>query len=293
MEALKNKIGQTLPKGLLYHYTSIDGVMGILENSEVWATSILHLNDTKEYFEGAAIIDEVFKKKKRNSRKYKNFFMDVEQTIDFFTEKDVFVTSFSEHADQLSQWRGYTPQNSGYSIGFDFHRNKFSAGNTKWVGENGSFFLVKCIYDDTKKYEMAEALADQFKEQWLAEEKTDWKMGKKRIGQASVVFYKFFRTVLASACKNSSFKEEAEWRFVYISPSKEKFRFRKGLSSITPFIQIPLHTNSDDEPAHISEVVIGPTPDKQLTKSSLERFIETKTALSIPVRLSTIPFRSW
>jgi hypothetical protein len=69
--------------------------MGILENSEVWATSILNLNDTNEYVEGAAIIDRVFERKRIHS-KHKDFYSEVEQTDNYFTEKDVFVTSFSE-----------------------------------------------------------------------------------------------------------------------------------------------------------------------------------------------------
>ena len=32
----------------LYHYTDADGLKGIVENEEIWLTSVLHLNDPSE-----------------------------------------------------------------------------------------------------------------------------------------------------------------------------------------------------------------------------------------------------
>ena len=37
------------PPSILYHYTSQEGLLGIIKNREVWATDISYLNDTKEY----------------------------------------------------------------------------------------------------------------------------------------------------------------------------------------------------------------------------------------------------
>ena len=40
--------GQAEPE-LLYHYTTLDGLLGILDKRELWATGISYLNDTFEY----------------------------------------------------------------------------------------------------------------------------------------------------------------------------------------------------------------------------------------------------
>ena len=301
MNELRNKIGEKLPDQPLYHYTSMDGLMGILENKEIYASSILHLNDTKEYFEGVSIIDEVFKKKKAGARQDQNFFDDVEKTKDIFNEKDVFVSSFSEHDDQLSQWRGYTPANSGYSVGFDFIRDKFTEKNTKWLDKDGSFILSQCIYDEAKKYKKADQLVDQFAAQWR-DDRNEPEIGlqtgsqKWHVAPRSVIFYLFFRTVLASVCKNSSFSEEVEWRLIYIKPDKSMIKFRKGLSSLIPYMKIPLDPSppeSSDKYAEICRVVIGPTPNKDLAESALKRFIETSDKSIISVSQSAIPYRSW
>ncbi len=34
---------------ILYHFTNQQGLLGIVENKEIWATQIQYLNDTSEY----------------------------------------------------------------------------------------------------------------------------------------------------------------------------------------------------------------------------------------------------
>jgi hypothetical protein len=53
------------PPDHLYHYTSIEGLMGILTNRSLWATEIYFLNDTQElrYSDGVLkkVCDELLK----------------------------------------------------------------------------------------------------------------------------------------------------------------------------------------------------------------------------------------
>ena len=37
------------PPGPLFHYTDANGLLGILEHKEIWATDALHLNDAQEF----------------------------------------------------------------------------------------------------------------------------------------------------------------------------------------------------------------------------------------------------
>jgi hypothetical protein len=51
---------QVEPK-LLYHYTTLDGLLGILDKKELWATGISYLNDTSEFEAGKnALFDLMF-----------------------------------------------------------------------------------------------------------------------------------------------------------------------------------------------------------------------------------------
>ena len=33
---------------ILYHYTSLEGLLGIIESKSIWATNVLYLNDASE-----------------------------------------------------------------------------------------------------------------------------------------------------------------------------------------------------------------------------------------------------
>jgi hypothetical protein len=43
----------------LYHYTTIEGLKGILESEEIWATDVDYLNDGSEYVYAERFIEDV------------------------------------------------------------------------------------------------------------------------------------------------------------------------------------------------------------------------------------------
>jgi len=148
------KVTQTL-----YHYTTARGLIGILKQKKIWATHINYLNDKKEFIDA---MDE-FKKQIKHLRpnvpkptvtvtphrthmenspteKY-------ESVLEFLQiiHGEVYVTSFSEEHDQLSQWRGYCAKGPGFSIGFNLAKLK------KLVKRIPNGWLKKCIYEPRVK----------------------------------------------------------------------------------------------------------------------------------------------
>src|ERR1039458_2675682 len=47
------------PTGLIYHYTTADGLKGIIEKNELWASSAYFLNDSAEITYGYGVLKEV------------------------------------------------------------------------------------------------------------------------------------------------------------------------------------------------------------------------------------------
>src|SRR4051794_29757589 len=96
--------------GTLMHYTTDDGLLGILRTKSIWASHIFYLNDTSEYqliFERAR--DLVTRLNVlRNLAKEAPLLAGAIQTDLRPAGWDVFVASFSETWDDLSQWRAYT-----------------------------------------------------------------------------------------------------------------------------------------------------------------------------------------
>ncbi|MGR2681557.1 DUF2971 domain-containing protein [Chromobacterium haemolyticum] len=112
---------------LLYHYTSIDSVIPILQSRSIFATDIHFLNDKKELQAGLHSIFEYV----NNVEMPKKFTQEVceairgqlrtiAETIKKNLElRDLFITSFTDKSDSLRQWMSYTKPNCGYAIGFD------------------------------------------------------------------------------------------------------------------------------------------------------------------------------
>ena len=126
---------------ILYHYTDLNGLMGIINDKCLWATDIRYLNDFSEMTYAFDFVSERIKsfmetipsedrhrlglrtRLDDEARTEYEFFEDLEKVItgikrspDNFTS---FVCSFSKNDDRLSQWRGYSPSKGGYCIAFE------------------------------------------------------------------------------------------------------------------------------------------------------------------------------
>src|SRR5437016_3144985 len=100
---------------VLYHYTNLRGLEGILRSRTLWATHIQHMNDRSEYLHFADMA--VGKLKDILSRRTEpEFIRELKNTIKNVKALDplVFVLSLSEAGDLLSQWRAY----GEFAIGF-------------------------------------------------------------------------------------------------------------------------------------------------------------------------------
>ena len=96
---------------IIYHYCSVESFKAIIENKTLWLSSVYNLNDYKEIH---WIKDKIFKKinnssTKDNFIKYKSF-----ENLYSKQLSNVYIASFSQGSDLLSQWRAYA--NDGYVL---------------------------------------------------------------------------------------------------------------------------------------------------------------------------------
>ena len=59
MEEIRKLTGQLFgdtPKGLLYHYTTLTGLLGIVGSKKLWASDIRYMNDSAELKHSADLI---------------------------------------------------------------------------------------------------------------------------------------------------------------------------------------------------------------------------------------------
>ena len=124
---------------ILYHYTTQQGFLGIFKEKALWASSIRHLNDSTEFnyaFDIASRLLGNGEKFRESVTQAKELLLTLRQAL------GLYIVSFSSHPDQLSQWRAYCREGSGFNIGFD------SQGLETLAKRRGGT-LQKCTYDET------------------------------------------------------------------------------------------------------------------------------------------------
>jgi DUF2971 family protein len=138
------------PDDYLYHYTTPEGLMGIVKNQELWATSVFFLNDIAEFKHGIELgrdhLEALFNNTEKTKEHDTHSLQSAIEGIKVFQHsKDttIYVCSFSEEPDDLSQWRAYCPM-GGFAIGFPKERL------WKLAGHRGYSF-GGCIYSAKDK----------------------------------------------------------------------------------------------------------------------------------------------
>ena len=119
---MKDKRDNMNPPKILYHYTNAHGLFGMTKFKKIWASSYRYMNDSKEFEYGFDLIEEIYPKPDTFSlRSYipeQSFAEHLKRKKWDYESDCLFVASFSEDENSLSQWRAYAGPHSGYAIGF-------------------------------------------------------------------------------------------------------------------------------------------------------------------------------
>lgn len=250
------------PSGLIYHYTSQTGLLGIVKEKCVGATSAHYQNDSKE-FQHALELSKGVIETLRNSNpptEEERLLRAMRQTLDSIQQVNIFVSSFSEHKDMLSQWRGYCPRGNGFSIGFDYSRLKAI------VGTQG-FRLVPCVYGPSEHYQLVSELINDTLSAFRGDLAGSVHIKHALRNRSNEYMNRMF--ALAPIIKHSTFSEESEWRTVSFPTASDhpQVAYREGVSMLTPYFILNVATGGSSLP--IREVVVGPTPHMNLATSSV------------------------
>jgi hypothetical protein len=295
---------------LLYHYTTEEGLYGILKSDSIWATHCRFMNDTSER-QGA--LDFILKELDQLRIDGKiTVFNQVAETFkksmnDIFQLFDTFIVSFSRErniqgasdismeGDRLSQWRGYSSSGSGYSLGFQEDRLK----KIKFDSDNKSdeippINLSQCMYLNEDKIQKAHRfLQDTFREfQFRVSQEKTARSDAAEYGQMPVILN--YIDFLAKF-KHLSFKEENESRMsVYIFNEIEyldKIKYRDGKYGRIPYVEIRLGLKEQDCP--LKRIVVGPSPNKDQAVVRLRIELKQMGIQGVEVVPSKIPYRNW
>ncbi|SPO67883.1 DUF2971 domain-containing protein [Pseudomonas sp. JV241A] len=287
---------------ILFHYTSQAGLLGVLRSNGVWASHTGFLNDASECSHAFDLAKSMVGTILDTDDYLDVFSWELRRFLQLMRAPEIYVTSFSEKPDLLSQWRGYCPGGSGVCIGVD--KNLLNG----FCEENG-FRFERCIYEreelEKKLHELIdecwkkfpapplgraeyEALpvvkAVQFSEEYR--ELVNFGGGKLE-ADAALKWFGNELTQLAPLYKNEGFHEEAEWRVVVHKP--EKIEFRVGTSCLIPYSELKIFDSKD----MFRQLIIGPSPNQQRSSKAAKMALESFGFDKVFVWSSGIPFNNW
>jgi hypothetical protein len=280
MSAL-DELFTAVPPVELFQYTSISGLLGIVQSKTLWASNIHYLNDVQEFNRGLNVVREVLDQRcddPRSSSDEVVFVRRLSAYVAKILKLNVFVASFSEVPDLLSQWRGYTPTGKGVCIGF-YSADLAAAGNREGLR------LVKVVYEPDAQLRVAIEVVDQAVREF-----------RKNPNTAEEIALQFVTllALIVPLMKHRAFAEEREWRLVsrVLPARKPHIGVREGKYRLVPYFMLRL-TDGQPERLRFSNVWVGPAPDTALALSGVRDGLEINDVEFQNLRSSDTPYREW
>lgn len=269
---------------VLYHYTSMSGLEGILESGSLWATSIRELNDPSEFeytlrsFEGQLA-----------TGRPPGLCASWVAVRDLLTSSDstVFVTSLSSLRDHLGQWRAYAAPPDGFAGGYGYSLG-IKADFLASCARRQSFGLTRCVYDvDLQQRAISTVLAWQELPFAFGDEgPSPYLTREELLDFAADVFQ------LAPRLKNPVFAEEGEWRLVssFCPIRDEGTCFRTASQELVPFVNFFLSDGGAG--LGLAEIIAGPSPDPPASIAHVRGLLQKHGVKDCAVVESIIPYRA-
>lgn len=281
---------QDLPP-VLYHYTTQQGLLGILSSNALWATKIHYLNDSAEYQLALDLASSYLTRlhaveSTARSSKRRNKIKALLSNLRMIARMNVCVCSFSVHRDRLSQWRAYGGGVAGYAVGF----------HTEAIARQASaqgFHLARCVYDGENQKRLVEQLVESSLREEFPTVPFKRVSGKPRTLIVMPMGGDFPTNIarLASVLKSSAFHEEDEWRLVSDDGiDVRNMQFRPGLSMLLPYASVAL----GDKNQYLHSITVGPTPHPALATEAVGGMLGNQgLAQGVTVHASDAPYRAW
>ncbi len=315
-DAVSEHINKPIPANL-WHYTSFEGMLGILTSRTIWATEYRFLNDREEFLHAKNLALELVEEEPEvtdagfSAREVLRKAVAVAFNTGVLHEERlrVMVASFSENGDQLSQWRGYARNSTGVSIGLDLRLLRPPV-------ESGTLAtFAPCLYRDSDKRLLLKAIFsycraglqnwwDTLVKEAVAAGRSDpayaAELIKAHQKELHELLFQCHRDLqfdllrVAPLLKNESFSEEQEWRLVFPIeasrlPSNYPFQFRAVRDTLVPYIAFPLLRANQDGPVQCTDLILGPGSHPS-AEVSINMLFQTQK-IRVLARQSKVPYR--
>lgn len=281
---------------IIYHYTSPEGVIGILEKDDVKLhfTKYTGMNDTTE----GIVIYEKFRSicDKLEQEKYIDFNLKekliglidtisprnqlrIKKEIDGeekeFSLDDLYICCFSVENDALPMWNYYTKngEHQGYALGFKSLR-VLSRKKDSTVAVNLLCYRVDYYEEKLENYVRA----------YISSIRNNPDMDIMNHGFDLIKRYLILGSIMH---KSSCFKHENEIRMVLLAgeEDKQELKFKTKNGILIPYLELFFDKSS------LKKITIGPLIEKDLASNNLVEFLQHKGYQDIEIQHSKVPIR--
>jgi hypothetical protein len=294
-------------RGIIYHYTSVDDISGIIDKHEIWMSNTAFMNDPTELkmlWNVPAIFKDSDFSNDAVGKKWREMYS--REMFNEGIQNDYYMASFSKKKDLLEQWRAY----GNFCIGFD----------AKKLAVKKRVFLYSCLY--TEKDIRRWILKKQKIDEWKGLTNDHEKEG----GAYNLLF------VASMKYKNKHFKSEKEIRLIatshhnwlyqntpemYEDDLPIHFRRHAVYGFPVPYVKFFIEHVSNDHTSKtknktekemkerklkdeitisrkllpITEVIVGPMAHQKEAKAACEIFLAERGYKDVRVAISDIPYR--
>jgi len=247
---------------ILYHYCNAEGLRGIIENKCLWMSSVSSMNDYMEHnwlIEAArAKLMPRLRHPVLDSSPPDVFYTRLRQRLCEQPPATHYVVGFSSDGDVLSQWRAYASDGAGFAVGFNprLFGIRPVMPSLRPSPDDPDIGLSRIFYQDGKLLETLDFWVTHCHDKACSSFVSD---------AADRCYDNILQFALTT--KNPAFKEEQEWRIIWLPSgnpaansgdaelSSMKFRVRQG--RVIPYYELRCRLTPHDV-MPIREIVLGP-----------------------------------
>lgn len=273
--------------GVIYHYTDVFGLMGILKDGGFRVSHSYFMNDNSEIMYTIGVVKEVIHEMivDETDAKISEFYILLDKYADDYITKEKgekwiksrsaqyraseYILSFSLNGDSLNVWSSFTG-GSGYNIGIDYKRfeqliiDKFKS---KPISS-------RVIYDVGKQHLIIKGKIQQYRD-LVVRYKGDPLLDLEEVAK------RFFISLRLFACffKNPVFACDEEFRIIFfnypqIIDSYIKPMYRAKNNLLIPYINILVNVNNNSiSRLPVMSIRIGPTNFSDMAKEGLSYYL--------------------
>jgi len=279
-----------IPEGFrLFHYTTLQGMQGILRGRNLRLGHITSFNDPNEVQYGQRLVIEILNKflRRESDAAIREFLHELLESVSVFGHwvHHAFVVCFCESETLLSQWRAYADQGRGYSLGFRFSSETRIASKLAEVSEGRTPVFRKIIYCPTQQQNVAEGYLRSI---------IDATRGAVRLGapDSSIMAMQAANVILDMLLcfKHPAFAEEREWRLFRVtldSDEPEGVEFREAAGLLAPYRPTYLFDIGLSQTAAfpLRSITFGPGLEPARTRAAIDLFLNQVSRDLNPITL--------